>query len=227
MTRTRRLRFSILNLLLAMAIVALGVSLYLSQQKLQRANLELRELRSLAGHLTIDDPTKVQVIAVPMAEKHRYRFHIYLPAAHNYELFTYKGKLTAERLPERSRAVTKGRLLQSRGQDERSLLLDVVLQPNLDDSGYVFRISEDGWQHNGIYFDAGKPTWAGGGAKMMGEAVYCRGHQMIVDADKPAKLLLLDGQLAGGENVDDAVLIWIGPEAKSVEEAAANLGDRW
>jgi hypothetical protein len=59
----RRLQFSLVNALPVIAIAALGAALHLEDAHLRDVETEAARLRSEAGHLSIDNPKQIKVIA--------------------------------------------------------------------------------------------------------------------------------------------------------------------
>ncbi len=91
MTRLRRLlpRFSILNLLMAMMIVALAITasgLYREVGPLRAENKQLNEER---GTLVIDDPARMCAIKIPgrFAGANRDAFRVYVPPNQQYTAY--------------------------------------------------------------------------------------------------------------------------------------------
>lgn len=137
--KARRFRFSLTNLFLAVAIVALSLALYLTSQKLRRATSELVRLRNDTGHLTISDPQRIHVISVPVTRVYAWRWRVYLPSNRDYWIHTSRGQIPSEGLPAgrvtRNRTRVGRRLLSERQENPESVL-DIAIER--DNSGRFY-----------------------------------------------------------------------------------------
>jgi hypothetical protein len=86
----RRLRFSLATVIFLTTITAMALVIALFWREIGPLRTEVQRLRGETGQLTIDDPTKIYIIAIPQpddAMKH-WKWRIYLPANHQYILHT-------------------------------------------------------------------------------------------------------------------------------------------
>lgn len=90
-TLPRRLRFSLLTLLLVTTIVAMGVTIFLQWRALEPMRRELKQLREENGNLWIEDPSKIHAIRGATDREFYYRFRVYVPQGRSY--FTRYGSL--------------------------------------------------------------------------------------------------------------------------------------
>jgi len=79
------LRFSVLNILLVMTLVASGITIWRLWREVVPLRSDIRSLRSQLGVLTIDDPQKVHIVQVP-SPGFLWNWRVYLPAGHDYWL---------------------------------------------------------------------------------------------------------------------------------------------
>jgi hypothetical protein len=89
-----RARFSLRTLLVLVAVVCFAIGSYVVARKMSDANRELRKLRNEAGVLSVDDPTKVHVIAVDVGEANTWRWRTFIPKGHKYSW-----NIAAEQIP--------------------------------------------------------------------------------------------------------------------------------
>jgi hypothetical protein len=211
-------RFSILHLLLVTAISGLAIALYLSQARLTEAEQETERLHRLFGELTITDPSQVHVVAVPTAEGTTWRWRIYLPAGHDFGLFSHLGNLDADGLPLKNsrHGIRIGG--QSSPREAREIVIDVALGKAIEGDHSCLWVSENGkgGTPQVIFWDAPTPSWLSGKFSFHERAAGAQ-RTLACDPATPLALIALDGDKAGIPSCDDAVVIWIGPyENKTV-----------
>ncbi|TWT48647.1 hypothetical protein [Botrimarina hoheduenensis] len=87
----RRFRFSLLNLLLLIALVACAALIYRQQQNVAAMHREVQPLRdevakyrNESGGLDIADPEKIYAIAMPGNTTDEWRYRVYLPEGRRY-----------------------------------------------------------------------------------------------------------------------------------------------
>jgi hypothetical protein len=89
-----RAKFSLRTLLIVVAVICLAIGSYVVGRKLGTAEREVRKLRNETGVLTVDDPTKVHVIAVGVDEPNTWRWRLFIPKGHKYSW-----NIAAENIP--------------------------------------------------------------------------------------------------------------------------------
>jgi hypothetical protein len=217
------LRFSLLGLFALVTIVALGVSLYLAQTRLAKAEAEVARLRQETGYLTIDDPSQVHVIAVPTGDPHAWRWRVYLPGGHDFGIFAQRGKFAPRGLLEQGVLAVQSRIGGSSDPNQpREIVVDAALGKSAEGQACLW-ISENGEHDSGVFFDTLLPTWADG-TKMPSEKAAGKRTLITAAVDQPLGLLKLDGVGSKGETCDDAVLIWIGKYEKHPEISLRDRG---
>ena len=87
---------SILTLLLAIAIVALGLRLWQTSKNLSKAEDDLVKARLEVGYLEEGDPTKFHIVAIPTDERNQWRWRILLPDGVEARLICLRGEIPAE-----------------------------------------------------------------------------------------------------------------------------------
>lgn len=95
-----RWRFSLRTLLLIVVVVCIAIPMAMQTIKLYRAEVELRQLRNEVGYLSVDDRSKVHVIAVDMNEPNTWRWRIFLPQGVRYSWCLGFGDIPAKGVPE-------------------------------------------------------------------------------------------------------------------------------
>jgi hypothetical protein len=90
-----RPQFSLGTLLILMGVVGVAIGTYVVESKLRKAQRELRTLRNETGHLTVNDRSKVHVIAVDVDEPNTWRWRLFIPRGHKYSW-----NVSAEKIPE-------------------------------------------------------------------------------------------------------------------------------
>lgn len=88
-----RFRYSILNILVLMTIIALAICVVLLWRDAEFARGVARSLRGEVGQLTIDDKTRVIAIQVRQPDPHLWRWRVYLPPGRLYKLRQAAGPL--------------------------------------------------------------------------------------------------------------------------------------
>lgn len=88
-TRKRRMRFSLLALILVTALFCIVLSHVLTSRELYHVRQEAKRLRDELGYLTIADESKLHAIAIAAEEGYfskRWRWRIYFPAGREYRV---------------------------------------------------------------------------------------------------------------------------------------------
>ena len=95
----RRLRYSLLTLLLATAIIALSVTVILLYREVGPLRQEVRKLRDEVGHLSISDPTKLHAIQVNASEELTWKWRLWIPDNGRYRLRCSEGEIPKSGFP--------------------------------------------------------------------------------------------------------------------------------
>jgi len=88
-----RPRLSLLTALLLTTIVGLAIVVAQLWREVEPLRIDVRRLRTEVGNLTVEDPAKACIIAVPTSEVDTWRWRVYLPPGNQYELCEYSGHL--------------------------------------------------------------------------------------------------------------------------------------
>jgi hypothetical protein len=118
---SRRLRFSLRGFILAIGVICLVVSNAVSIRELRLLRDENQQLRDELGYLTIEDPTRVHVIAVSEIEDWKWRWRLHVPERSYPVVFLS--------LSERGRDEPTYKHAFAVGQGERTLDIAVVRSP--------------------------------------------------------------------------------------------------
>jgi hypothetical protein len=105
--------------------------------KLRQAEAELRQLRNLTGQLTVDDPTKVHVIAVEMDEPNTWRWKMFLPKGVRYTWCLGYGDIPAQGVPQPKIESSSN---EEYSQTQAEVLIDARLR-QMDDGRWSFKVS--------------------------------------------------------------------------------------
>ena len=97
--KRRVLRFSLLTLLLVMAIVAMSITVAMLYVELRPLRKEVAELRAEVGRLNIEDPTKLHVMRVDTDNELEWKWRIWVPEGASYALRGSGGSVPQEGFP--------------------------------------------------------------------------------------------------------------------------------
>lgn len=89
----RRPRFSLLNLLLLMAIIGMGITIATLWGEVAPLRTENRRLRDELGEITITDRTKLHAIRVPNQGEFVWKWRVWLPSGGRYLVRSEGGPL--------------------------------------------------------------------------------------------------------------------------------------
>jgi hypothetical protein len=180
----RRAKFSLRALFILVAIICFAAGTYVVGRKLADAEREVRKLRNETGALSIDDPTKVHVIAVPVDEPNTWRWRLFIPKGHKYSW-----NIAAEQIPRNHPPQKPGMAGFSNEpywERDNELLVTAKLRKG-DDGNWRLsvdpRIGDSKWQ------------MAGATLKISNEQI-----QWMTDGRASST----DGQVAGGRGVQVA-----------------------
>jgi len=91
--RPLRPRFTLLTLLWFMALVGLGVQLFLQSREIGPLREELQQLRNEVGRLSIEDESKFHAIEVRTEEEHTWKWRVWVPEGETIEVHSQWGKV--------------------------------------------------------------------------------------------------------------------------------------
>jgi hypothetical protein len=158
---------SLRTTLLFVAFLGLGIAAVRLSDRADRAEREVRKLRQEAGFLSVDDRKKLHAIALDTTEPGTWRWRVFLPKGHHYQMHAAFGDIPVEGvLPE---GTYSGRSGQLTGQSDVEVLITAVLRIEPDRS---WRLSthekivgvqaESSSGSKGSQFQPGKPSNTGG-----------------------------------------------------------------
>jgi hypothetical protein len=213
----RRLRFSLMTLMLIAAVVCLGVSHLRTSWMLHRANADLRRYRWEAGDLHMTDKSQVHVVGIETHAELAWRWRVFLPEGKRYEVHSKINSIQGNQIPEESHPEMT---LQG---GETYLLTAAIYQDPLENWRLKLSVSppSQGTSGRTIHLNAQDVSWIGkrGGHSTQGVAPGSAGTQTFA-ADRPALLLsyLVHQPSPGGgsswssSDVTDGVMFWLEPE---------------
>jgi hypothetical protein len=82
----RRIRFSLMSLMLFAALVCVSISHFRTSWSLDKTQVALRTANNELGYLTIDDPKQICAIALPTFGPMQWRWRLHLPPGKRYQL---------------------------------------------------------------------------------------------------------------------------------------------
>lgn len=94
-----RLRFSLLNLLLFTAILALSTTVVLLWREVKPLRDEVRRLRDEVGELNVQDPTKTCAIEVETDNRLVWKWRVWVPEGAGYKVRGHGGPVSKEGYP--------------------------------------------------------------------------------------------------------------------------------
>ena len=195
-------RFSIRDLLFLVTIALMSVALWTANKNLREATIELKQLRTEAGHLTVSDDHNIHVIEVPTTGGYRWRWRIHLPEDKDFGLF-----LSKRMIPENGLPATGGRKSCARigSMNEREFLLEVAVERN-HDGPYVVAMRSLNNPSVIASFDEPPPDWLDGKAMARISVAGC-GTTESVEAGQPLVLVRL--RTANQKGPSEGLMLWI------------------
>jgi hypothetical protein len=106
---SRRWRFTLRVLFIAVAVVALAVSWinsYRITQRLRLLEVENRRLRDEAGELSIEDPSIFHVIQIDTNNEFEWAWRLWVPEGHRYRIQSFGGPIPKEGFPRSSGTIS-------------------------------------------------------------------------------------------------------------------------
>jgi hypothetical protein len=158
-----RPKFSLLTLLVLVAIACALIGFYVMGTRLRKAERELQLLRSETGRLTIGDRSKVHVIRVPVDEPNTWRWRMFIPKGHQYSWNIAAEAIPADDVPQQagSKAVSNepywerdnevlvtARLRREEGNDWRLVVESRIGDAQYQMSGGALKIPAEKLQWN-------------------------------------------------------------------------------
>lgn len=117
-------RFSLLNCLIVMTIVAMAVALWRLNGELLPLRAEVKRLRDEMGHLVVEDESQLHAIQVSTVDSDTWRYRVWVPAGKQYWLCVEKAKIPQQGVPKKT---TSGGSLSI---DTGEHLIDLLIKPH-------------------------------------------------------------------------------------------------
>ena len=95
----KRLRFSIIGLLVLTLIVALAASNVVTYRRLREVEPALEKLRNDVGELTVSNPNLLHAKSIPSFEDSTYRWRLHLPEDRGFNIRAVAGQIPEQGLP--------------------------------------------------------------------------------------------------------------------------------
>jgi hypothetical protein len=99
----RRVRFSLLTLLLLTALLLVSVSHFVTSRRLDATQAALRQANNDLGQLTVDDANKLHAISLPTFQHQQWRWRVQLPSGQRYRLRWLVDNVPQEGVPQAPR----------------------------------------------------------------------------------------------------------------------------
>ena len=87
MTKSQRWRFSLRELLLITAVVALSIGMYVTAKKNAELSQAVADLKTDAALLVIEDESLVNLVAIPDASPFEQNWRIQIPEKSGYDYY--------------------------------------------------------------------------------------------------------------------------------------------
>lgn len=204
-------RFSLRTLIVAVAVAGLSISLFDTTRKLRTAQDELESLRNSVGELTISDPRRVHVIALPSYEGMTYRWRVHLPAGRPFYLKTAISQIPVRGLPDPKTSRINSHKFPPR-QSATEFILTVAVHR---DALGRWRLTWERERDNlSLFLSQSEAQWLGAVA---GQSLWQAGNGQTESAPSGQPLIL--ARLRKGKKVPrgftvemnpcDGILVWI------------------
>lgn len=205
--KSLRPRYSLLNSLLLVAVVALAIVVWRQNQELRPLETEVQSLRRQLGLLTIDDSKKVYGVEVKQAGGYRWQWRIYLPGGRDFWLHMARD-VPGKGVPSRSKRAFLG-------MNEGELTLIAEVRPTENGERYLY-IRSDGNRDSGIkspYLKVEDSDWVNGRSQTSTKVAGADG-QFSVGPDEPVVLLRHRevSQRAGEKS--EGIILWLSDRDK-------------
>jgi hypothetical protein len=96
----RRPRFSLRELLMLMALVAMAITIVLMYREVGPLRAEVKKLRDESGKLWVDDATKVNVVQVDTRDERLWKWRVWLPKGYKVSLHSAFGEIPEDGFPQ-------------------------------------------------------------------------------------------------------------------------------
>lgn len=223
----RRMRFSILSLILLTTFVAMALIIFRQNGQMVR----LRQTVSDAGYLDVRDKSQFHAIYVPTYDELTWRWRVWLPEGHSYELAALCNRVPPDGYPDPGddrEVVYHGRLLYTgegsnrfEGHAPGEYVITVAIRKNesTGEPEIQFHVVGGVWScpRVPLPLNDGKPYWE---EKASGNFSVMDGldshHQRLEDGDKLLLMRLRRYKASEGVPVKetsekDGLMFWIQP----------------
>lgn len=123
--KRRRVRFSLLNLMLAMTILAMAGTIW----QLAPLYFEVKKLREETGQLVVWNRSKVHAIQVPTYQEHAWKWRLWVPRGQKLRVSVLTAKIPSQGFPSQS---IGGGLISNDEIDPCELVITLSLNKQLD-----------------------------------------------------------------------------------------------
>ncbi len=216
----RRVRFSLLTLLLLTALLVVGMSHYVTSRRLDATQAELRKANNDLGQLTVDDASQLHAISLPTFQHQQWRWRVQLPPGPRYRLRWLVDNVPQDGVPQAPRA-NQVELLDSYAKPVvtgEPFILTLALTKDAAGKASLTCALPD--RSSTIPFKD-QPAWSDGDSGI-GWSTWTAGMQGTESVDKTAPLMLLryrrGKEVPGGWTVEtnptEGIAVWIEAFAK-------------
>jgi len=217
---TNRWRFGLRTMLLIMFIVGLTVALVVQSQRLWKADQELTRLRDETGRLTVNDRSKIHVIAVDTDEPNTWKWRMFIPKGLKYSWNVTYGQIPAAGMP---RSKMSGSSNESYDEVDKEVLVTASLHQMADGDWRLLvspKISEIRAQMAGasLKIPDAEMEWTRKVPSREGSVLGSRGAETI-DSGKPIVFvkwrsgeLKPDGTFGPAADPMPGYMIWMEPQ---------------
>ncbi len=203
-----------------MTLACFGIYHWHVSNKLRHAETELRQLRSETGRITVEDETKVHVVAIDTSQRNTWRWRMFIPKGHRYSWNVASKNIPNGHPPDRAARTGVSNLPYWERDNE--VLVNAQLHQDADGQwrlGVTSKIGDSKNQMSGVTIDVPPEDleWVG---KLPWQQVDIMGKKTmeIVDPAKPIILLskrpmkkLENGDTDFHEEPCPGLMIWLAP----------------
>ena len=213
-----RARYSLRTLLILVAFACLAIGLYVVGTRLADAERELRALRNETGNLTINDRSKVHIIAVDVDEPNTWRWRLFIPKGHQYSWKAAAEKIPRYDVPQNAEITAVSN--EPYWDRDNEVLVTARLRRGEGDNWRLSvesRIGDSKHQMGGatLKIPAEKLQWNTDGASTDGRVAGSHGVK-VFEPDEPIILLQRrqferqpDGSIEPSPNPTSGFMIWL------------------
>lgn len=215
MTSNARWRFSLRTFLLVSVVLSLALSHALTSRRLWLAENEVKKLRIETGHLHVDEPTKIQTLAIPTTETLYWKWKVYLPPGRNYRIHFQTRAIPTWKLPEGKQ------LYILEGTGEPRTFSVAIRKDHLDRWSLRFVFAHT----SGVSIPDEDVQWVTDGL-IWSQAASASSTMNVCtqDADKPLELLRIRAWSPGSDQSAPTLpglLVWLQPAEDQPEQSTA------